>query len=159
MPAHGLARLVAASVLAAAAVLAPVQPGRAIAVAQSAPAGSGSHASDPSARGAPRAASYSKPRREVFGYFNASTMASAAVGYTTWDFNDLTTLAFFGLHVYPLDGSLRADSQWTAWNSSSLTTLVNAAHAAGVKVVPSILLHDYASTRGGTVNTAMCQGL
>lgn len=106
-----------------------------------------------------KSATFTKPRREVFGYVNAANIADATVGYPGWDFNSLTTIAFFGLHVNAGDGSFAFDASWNSWNSSNLANLVSAAHAAGVKVVPSILLHDFSSTHSGTVNTGMCQGL
>src|SRR5690348_7629189 len=48
---------------------------------------------------------FTKPRREVFGYVNAANIAASDVGYSSWDFNSLTTIAFFGLHVNSGDGS------------------------------------------------------
>lgn len=161
MSRNGAARLVAALVLSVAIVVNPVNSNRSPALA-SAPASAARtsvQATPPRPLSALPRTSYIKPRREVFGYFNGSVMLDPTVGYTTWDFNNLTTLAFFGLHVNAGDGSFSFDSSWSQWNSSGLAGLVSAAHAAGVKVVPSILLHDFSSTQNGTVNTAMCQGL
>jgi hypothetical protein len=98
------------------------------------------------------------PHSEVFGYVNASNLASLAVGYPTWNFNDLSTVALFGLHVLT-DGSFSNDRGWQEWNSSDLTALMNLAHPRGVKVVPSIIFHDYSSTNNGATLTPMCQVL
>ncbi|HKW59009.1 MAG TPA: glycoside hydrolase family 18 protein [Candidatus Dormibacteraeota bacterium] len=99
-----------------------------------------------------------RPHREVFGYVNAVNIASSTVGYSTWDFNDLSTVALFGLHVNT-DGSFADDRGWSVWNSAAFAGLVSTAHAHGTKVVPSIIFHDYSSTQSGTVNTPMCQVL
>ena len=97
--------------------------------------------------------------REVFGYVNAANLGSSSVGYTTWDFNDLGTVALFGLHVVN-DGSFASsDTGWSVWNSSTLTALMNVAHTHGVKVVPSIIFHDFSSTGGGASWTPMCEVL
>ena len=76
-------------------------------------------------------------RREVFGYATAGSLADPSVGYSTWDFNLLSTVAFFALNVQ-YDGQLVGDSNFTVWSSSALAGLVSTAHAHGVKVVVTI---------------------
>ncbi|HEX4212102.1 MAG TPA: glycosyl hydrolase family 18 protein [Candidatus Dormibacteraeota bacterium] len=95
----------------------------------------------------------SGPAREVFGFVNASELEGSGVGFKTWNLSDLTTVAFFGLHVNESTGALVTtdDTGWSVWNSSDLTDLLTAAHAAGVKVVLSILLQDDGA--------GMCTGL
>ncbi|MFI5282546.1 MAG: glycosyl hydrolase family 18 protein [Candidatus Dormibacterales bacterium] len=88
------------------------------------------------------AAGHSGPHREVFGFALASSLSDPTVGYPSWDFSLLSTVAFFGLHVQT-DGSFATDSGWTVWNSSDLTGLLTAAHAAGTKVVLTIILQDF----------------
>src|SRR6266404_7313896 len=39
------------------------------------------------------------PVREVFGFALASSLSDPTMGYPTWDFSLLSTVAFFGLHV------------------------------------------------------------
>src|SRR5260370_22710856 len=39
------------------------------------------------------------PVREVFGFALASSLSDPTIGYPTWDFSLLSTVAFFGLHV------------------------------------------------------------
>src|ERR1700694_1457544 len=39
------------------------------------------------------------PQREVFGFALASSLSDPTVGYPTWNFSLLSTVAFFGLHV------------------------------------------------------------
>jgi spore germination protein YaaH len=75
--------------------------------------------------------------REVFGYATSGSLGDPSFGYPSWNFDLLTTVAFFSIHVDP-SGVLVADSAWNVWNSSTLTGLVNTAHAHGVKVVVTI---------------------
>jgi spore germination protein YaaH len=91
--------------------------------------------------------------REVFGFALASSLSNPTIGYPSWNFSLLSTVAFFGLHVND-DGTFAADSGWNVWNSSQLTGLVSTAHAAATKVVLTIILQDFAA---GTPH--MCAGL
>ena len=93
------------------------------------------------------------PTREVFGFALASSLSDPTVGYSTWDFSLLTTVAFFGLHVQD-DGTFAADSGAAVWNSSQLSSLLSTAHAHGTKVVLTIILQDFSA---GTPH--MCSGL
>jgi hypothetical protein len=85
--------------------------------------------------------------REVYGYARADSLADPTVGYTTWNFSLLTDVAYFGLTVNA-DGSLQNDSALQVWQSATASGLVNAAHAAGVRVLLSLEMFD----QGG-----MCQ--
>ena len=94
------------------------------------------------------------PRREVFGFALSGTLSDASVGYPSWNFSLLSTVAFFGLHVQA-DGSFAGDSDWTIWNNTAeRTAFVNAAHSHGTKVVLTIVLQDFSA---GT--PTMCSGL
>src|ERR1700693_16784 len=93
-------------------------------------------------------------KREVFGFALASSLSDPSVGYTTWNFSLLSTVAFFGLHIQD-DGMFAGDSNWTIWNNTQeRTAFVNAAHAHGTKVVLTIILQDFNS---GTPH--ICAGL
>jgi spore germination protein YaaH len=92
-------------------------------------------------------------QREVFGFALASSLSDPTVGYPSWDFSLLNTVAFFGLHISN-GGNIVADSGLTVWNSSQLTNLLTAAHAHGTKVVLTIIKQDFAS---GTPD--MCSSL
>jgi hypothetical protein len=76
--------------------------------------------------------------REVFGYAYAGSLGDPNVGYPSWNFDLLSTVAFFSIGVN-YDGVLVADSDWTVWDSSTLTALVTTAHQHGVKVVPTLV--------------------
>lgn len=121
--------------------------------------------------GEPRPASASAPpgmrayatnprlQKEVFGFVNAGSINRVysngvyndQVGYPSWQFDLLSTVAFFGLHVDEATGHFVPDSGWSQWNSSDLAAMVAAAHAHGTKVVLSIILQDTTS--------GMCWGL
>jgi spore germination protein YaaH len=103
-------------------------------------------------RAAPHAGA-SALKREVFGFALASSLSDPAVGYPTWNFDLLSTVAFFGLHVQN-DGTFAADNGKSVWDSSQLSALVSTAHSHGTKVVLTIILQDFAA---GTPN--MCAGL
>jgi len=93
------------------------------------------------------------PQREVFGFALASSLADPTVGYPSWNFSLLTTVAFFGLHVQA-DGTFAADSGASVWNSSQLTGLITTAHSHAVKVVLTIILQDF-----DPATPHMCAGL
>lgn len=93
------------------------------------------------------------PQREIFGFALASSLSDPTVGYPTWNFSLLTTVAFFGLHVQD-DGTFAADSGATVWNSSQLTNLLSTAHSHGTKVVLTIIMQDFSA---GTPH--MCSAL
>ncbi len=84
------------------------------------------------------------PQREIFGFALAGTMADATVGYPSWNFSLLSTVAFFGLHIQD-NGTIAADSGRTVWNSSQLTGLLSTAHSSGTKVVLTVIMQDFAA--------------
>ncbi|TMC54752.1 MAG: hypothetical protein E6J20_02115 [Chloroflexi bacterium] len=106
-------------------------------------------------RTGPRGVAASTPtlKREVFGFALASSLSDPTVGYSTWNFSLLTTVAFFGLHVQD-DGTFAADSDRTVWDSSQVGGLVSTAHAHGTRVVLTIIQQDFAAG-----NPHMCSAL
>ncbi|HXC77961.1 MAG TPA: hypothetical protein VNU19_13005, partial [Candidatus Acidoferrum sp.] len=83
-----------------------------------------------------------KLQREVFGFVNAGNLGDPTVGYTSWNFNLLSTVAYFGLQVNSGDGALvQTNTGWAVYHSSTMTSFVNAAHAAGTRVIVSLNLH------------------
>ena len=79
----------------------------------------------------------SGPRREVFGYATAGSLGDPSIGYTSWNFNLLSTVAFFALN-FRYDGQLVGNSDFNVWSSSTMDGLISTAHSHGVKVVVSI---------------------
>src|SRR5436309_4549250 len=98
-------------------------------------------------------AAVSRPHREVFGFALASSLADPTIGYPSWNFDLLTTVAYFGLHVNS-NGQFASDNGWTTWNSGSGTSLVSIAHQHEVKVVLTVILQDFSPN-----TPAMCAGL
>ena len=109
------------------------------------------------------------PSKEIFGYATAASLGDPTVGYQSWNFNLLSTVAFFAIHVQ-YNGILVADSTWNVWNSSVLTGLVATAHAHGVKVVVTIVgphivadqcdaLYNGATTVAEIVNQVQLKGV
>jgi spore germination protein YaaH len=102
------------------------------------------------------AAANSRLRREVFGFVNASNLGDPSVGYTTWNLSLLSTVAYFSIHVNAGNGNLvYYDTGWNIFHSATMSNFINAAHAAGVKVIVSINLHDFSTDP----NNQVCQGL
>lgn len=81
-------------------------------------------------------------RREVFGFALASSLADPNVGYPSWNFSALGTVAFFGLHINSTGGII-ADDGWSVWSSATLATFMATAHAHGTKVVVTAVLQDF----------------
>ncbi len=107
---------------------------------------------------APRAAAVGggtgKLSREVFGFALGSSLSDPTVGYPSWNFDLLSTVAYFGLHVL-WNGTFQNDAGLAVWNSSQLTNLVQVAHAHGTKVLLTIINGD----SSGTYPNAMCDAL
>src|SRR5947207_3448121 len=89
-------------------------------------------------------AAVSRPHREVFGFALASSLADPTIGYPSWNFDLLTTVAFFGLHVNSA-GQFASDNGWSTWNSANLTNMVALAHRHGTKVVLTVILQDFSA--------------
>ena len=99
----------------------------------------------------------SNPRlfREVFGFAFASSLGDPTIGYPSWNFSLLSTVAYFGVHV-TWAGDFSQDSGLSTWNNPSgpVPGFISAAHAQGTKVVLTIIMMD---STAGTPN--MCSAL
>ena len=83
-------------------------------------------------------------RREVFGFLPYWELGS------TLDYDTLSTIAYFGVNVNG-DGSLyQTGHGWDGWNSSSLTTVINAAHSHGTRVVLTAQSFAWGTTEAAT---------
>ena len=97
-----------------------------------------------------------RPQREVFGFADSWNLGDPSVGYTTWNFSLLTTVAYFGLQVNSGDGHLvSTDTGWNVYHSATMTNFVNTAHANGVRVIVSINLHDFSTSPTNQVCTGL----
>lgn len=79
-------------------------------------------------------AAVSGPNREIFGFATAGSLGDSTIGYPSWNFNLLSTVAFYAVRVN-YNGVLIADSNWNVFDGPTFTNLVNTAHSHGVKVV------------------------
>src|SRR5256886_2297451 len=103
----------------------------------------------------PLAVTNSRLYREVFGFAFASSLGDALIGYPSWNFDLLSTVAYFGIHV-DWTGEFSGGSALTTWNNPSgpVPGFIQKAHASGTKVVLTIAMFD---STGGTPN--MCSAL
>jgi spore germination protein YaaH len=99
----------------------------------------------------------SNPRlyREVFGFAFASSLGDPTIGYPSWNFTLLSTVAYFGIHV-DWTGDFSGGSALNTWNDpyGPVPGFIRTAHAAGTKVVLTIAMFD---STDGTPN--MCSAL
>lgn len=76
--------------------------------------------------------------REVFGYLPYWAVTGTQLPWMNYD--RVSTIAYFGLPARS-DGTLtKSGTYWTAWASSHMTNVINAAHAEGVKVVLTVTM-------------------
>jgi len=104
----------------------------------------------------PRRLGASNPllRREIFGFAPYWELKNNA----QWNYNLLTTVAYFGLDVNS-DGTFATNGGGaTGWNSAELTTVINNAHQAGDRVV--VVIKDFSDASiNRIVTTASMQSL
>ncbi|MGA2512700.1 MAG: glycosyl hydrolase family 18 protein, partial [Candidatus Limnocylindrales bacterium] len=80
-------------------------------------------------------------RREVLGFLPYWQLNS------TLDYNTISTIAYFGVDLYT-DGTLnKSGNGWNGWTSSTMTSVINAAHADGTRVV--LTIQSFAWDAGG----------
>jgi spore germination protein YaaH len=93
--------------------------------------------------------------REVFGFAFASSLGDPTIGYPSWNFSLLSTVAYFGIHV-DWTGDFSGGSALDIWNDpyGPVPGFIRTAHASGTKVVLTIAMFD---STNGTPN--MCSAL
>jgi spore germination protein YaaH len=75
-------------------------------------------------------------RKEILGFLPYWMLDANSLSQLRYDL--LSTIAYFGIAARS-DGYLtKSGSTWTGWTSSALTGVINAAHARGVRVVPTV---------------------
>src|SRR5213082_1643043 len=94
-----------------------------------------------------------RPNREVFGFVQAGALSpNSGRGWNTYDCSLLTTVAYFGLHVNSGEGNVvqnangKTETGWGVWNSKGVGDMNNTAHAAGVRVVLTIVSQENGAT-------------
>jgi spore germination protein YaaH len=87
-------------------------------------------------------------RREVLGFLPYWELGS------TLDYNTLSTVAYFGIDLNT-DGSLdEAGNGWNGWRGSTMTSVINNAHAHGTRVVLTVESFAWSSS-GASSQTAL----
>ena len=88
-------------------------------------------------------------RREVFGFLPYWELADIS---TRLDWEKLSTVAYFGVGAAGNGDLQRKNSDgsttvgWSGWTSSKLTSVINAAHASGARVVLTVQSFAWSST-------------
>jgi len=73
---------------------------------------------------------------EVLGFlphWKLDAQSRAALRYDL-----LSTIAYFGIGAQPDGGLVHGNPGWNGWTSAEMTQVMNAAHARGVKVIPTV---------------------
>jgi spore germination protein YaaH len=82
---------------------------------------------------------------EVLGYLPYWSVNAEMVGYLDYDL--LSTIAYFGVPATSSGTLSTSHVAWTTWNSELMTSVIDAAHAEGVRVVLTVTMmawdHDY----------------
>lgn len=87
-------------------------------------------------------------RRQVFGFLPYWEVSGSA---TTLNYGVLTTIAYFSVGASSSGNLLKRNSDgsvttgWAGWTSSSLTNVINAAHAQGTRVVLTVSVFAWTS--------------
>ena len=84
---------------------------------------------------------------EVFGYLPYWAATNAMVAHLDYDL--LSTIAYFGVPAQANGTLQQTGVGWDGWTSTTMTEVINDAHAEGVKVVLTVTMmawnHDYTS--------------
>ncbi|MBN1617991.1 glycoside hydrolase family 18 protein [Candidatus Dojkabacteria bacterium] len=80
-------------------------------------------------------------------YWSLSTWSSA------YQYDKLSHIAYFGLNADANGNWITGDSGWNGWNSATMSTIINNAHANGVKVVLVVKNFDAAGIYSIVTNT------
>ncbi|MCI0345221.1 MAG: glycosyl hydrolase family 18 protein, partial [Chloroflexi bacterium] len=97
-------------------------------------------------------------RREVFGFLPYWELPDST---TTLDYRVLSTVAYFGVGADKNGNLMKTTSTgatttgWGGWTSSKMTSVINAAHAAGTRVVLTIQCFAWTSSQKTTQSTLL----
>lgn len=87
--------------------------------------------------------------KEVIGLATNSGFSSAAVGYTTWNYSDLSSVAFYGIYLVPPEaGDINLDVwQGTGtWANGYVDPMIQYVHNQGKKVLVTFYTSDFDRT-------------
>ena len=97
-------------------------------------------------------------RREVFGFLPYWELPDST---TTLDYRVLSTVAYFGVgadksgNLIKTTATGATSTGWGGWTSSKMTSVINAAHAAGTRVVLTIQCFAWTSSQQTTQATLL----
>jgi spore germination protein YaaH len=77
-------------------------------------------------------------RREVFGYLPHWYLTDANLAHL--DYRLVSTIAYFGVAATSTGQLSKSGDTWGGWASSRMTSVINAAHSRGVKVVLTVTM-------------------
>ncbi len=89
-------------------------------------------------------------RRQVFGFLPYWEVSGSA---STLNYDDLSTIAYFSVGANSAGNLLKKNSDgstttgWGGWTSSSLTSVINAAHSHGTRVVLTLSVFAWSTTQ------------
>ncbi len=89
-------------------------------------------------------------RRQVFGFLPYWEVSGSA---STLNYDDLSTIAYFSVGANSAGNLLKKNSDgstttgWGGWTSSSLTSVINAAHSRGTRVVLTLSVFAWSTTQ------------
>ncbi len=87
-------------------------------------------------------------RREVFGFLPYWEVSDAS---TTLDYDVLSTIAYFSVGATRAGDLIKGTSTgWTGWTSSKMTSIINAAHRAGSRVVLTVSVFAWTDSQRNT---------
>ncbi|PZR63055.1 MAG: hypothetical protein DLM71_05670 [Chloroflexi bacterium] len=87
-------------------------------------------------------------RREVLGFLPHWMLDAGTLSALRYDL--LSTVAYFGIGAAPSGMLIRGtNAGWLGWSSSAMTGVIDAAHARGVRVVPTITMMAWSGDYSG----------
>jgi spore germination protein YaaH len=95
-------------------------------------------------------------RREVFGFLPYWELPEST---TVLDYDVLSTIAYFGVGADRYGNLIKQDSAgnttvgWSGWSSSKLTSIINAAHARGTRVVLTVQMFAWTTSQATAQRT------
>ncbi len=100
-----------------------------------------------------------RPLREVFAFADAGSLADSNRGYPSWDFTQLSTVAYFGLSVASTGDFVQSGVGWTEWNSSDLAAVKSRVQNAGGKLLLTIVLQSDSNNTNAQNTALFCSAL
>ncbi len=82
--------------------------------------------------------------RQVLGFLPYWNLGSSS---TVLDYDLLSTVAYFGVGADSAGNLVKSGTGWSGWTSSAMTTVLNAAHGKGTRVVLTVEMFAWTSSQ------------